>query len=115
MLHKMNWFVFLLLTIMIISMLPNQIHAISFDCNEGGQEVTLHAVSDIEQVKDTNINEKEILNKKKQVKMNNYTLSETKSNNVEKAGVNARTMIVIVLLVGIAIILIYSFGFKKKK
>jgi len=33
----------------------------------------------------------------------------------EKSGVNAGTMIVIVLLVGIAIILIYSFAFKKKK
>ena len=33
----------------------------------------------------------------------------------EKSGVNAGTMIVIVLLVGIAIILIYSFVFKKKK
>jgi len=33
----------------------------------------------------------------------------------EKSGVNAVTMIVIVLLVGIAIILIYSFAFKKKK
>src|SRR5699024_2741772 len=32
----------------------------------------------------------------------------------EKSGVNAGTMIVIVLLVGIAIILIYSFAFKKK-
>jgi|SRR5699024_3237173 len=37
------------------------------------------------------------------------------TSDTEGSGVNAGTMIVIVLLVGIAIILIYSFVFKKKK
>lgn len=41
--------------------------------------------------------------------------NQAEEEEVENAGINSGTMIVIVLLVGIAIILIYSFGFKKKK
>lgn len=49
------------------------------------------------------------------VHLPNQVMAAQDVNGVESTGVNAGTMIVIVLLIGISIILIYSFLFKRKK